>query len=564
MATKPTIDGRRYIQLTDNILLEYIYVCDRYTHGDGGNIESDIIGIDENGEFVGTYAKSDVMHSCLMKSKYLNELYFCDSDEVMGYDGNGELVHLSNNKFRDTILPVNVGSTKWVQCLKHNGGYFTKYDDYWTDGALVNGEEDVKISGYAKAEYVVYDIVRVWIQSGYVSGYDGWVLNTFTKDSKNRYINLACKVFMNTDTYKQASEPLWFNDKVYNNYIEWRQPSVAQLSRIGGSDSIIKNEWGGDNHSPYDKSHPCEGTLPYFLTRGDGFGNNPYIGFELFGIGGTYTTDTYGFDCRITTMLTSSMLPNRELNDNIVVKIGEDSDEGDFIKMYGYFVQDNNQKYEPYSLYEWLRDYGNGEFTFVHQVTVTENYVDPNSNEVGSYTHTPLSYIQTWEQLRELDDLNLDPLIYFRPILKYTAYMLNENCGAKVGYVLRIMNHRDGTSIIKTASYNIINPKRYGAHLQSIDMNGVNNLHIYNRIEVVGGVQVNSNVNPVGNNMNNSVVVKKFVTSSFIDRRNIKVSISPVNIADVKDSDKVPNKDFTVSSSIVPADGNVSRIRKKV
>ena len=81
-------------------------------------------------------------------------------------------------------------------------------------------------------------------------------------------------------------------------------------------------------------------------------------------------------------------------------------------------------------------------------------------------------------------------------------------------------------------------------------MNGVNNLHIYNRIEIVGGVQVNGGVtNPIGNNESSKVKVNKFVTSSFIDRRNVKVSISPVNIADVK-SDADKKKDLTSGLSV--------------
>ena len=81
-------------------------------------------------------------------------------------------------------------------------------------------------------------------------------------------------------------------------------------------------------------------------------------------------------------------------------------------------------------------------------------------------------------------------------------------------------------------------------------MNGVNNLHIYNRIEIVGGVQVNGGVtNPIGNNESSKVKVNKFVTSSFIDRRNVKVSISPVNIADVK-SDADKKKDLVSGLSV--------------
>ena len=567
MAKKPTIDGRKYVQLTDNILLEYIYVCDRYsmsddetTTEDNGGIMNDLLGIDDNGEFVGTYAHTEherrsTYGSCLAGSKHTGELYFCNTENIREW---------TNNVLKDMILPANSGQTKWVECKPLDGKYYTEYDGYWswgTDGdtiphRIINGEDDILLTEFDNDEYIVYDIVRVWFQSGYVSGYDGWVLNTFTKDSKNRYVNLACKVFMNTDTFKMASEPLWFNDRIYNNYVEWRQPSVAQMSMTGWSDSIVASKWAEkpSEHSTgraYDRSNPPEHTLPWYLTRGDGFNNNPYIGFELFGIGGTYTTDTYGYPCRVASLLTSSMIPNRALNDNIIARVSEDTSNGDYIELYGYYIKDNVQKYDPYSLYEWLRDYGVGRFTFVHQVTVTENYVDTDTNEVVSYTHTPLSYIQTWDELTELDEINdPNPCIRFRPILEHTEGMLNGNCGATVRYVLRIMNDRDSTSIIKTASYSIINPKRYGKHLESIDMNGVNNLHIYNRIEIVGGVQVNGGVtNPIGNNESSKVKVNKFVTSSFIDRRNVKVSISPVNIADVK-SDADKKKDLVSGLSV--------------
>ena len=549
MAKKPTIDGRKYVQLTDNVLLEYIYVCDRYSAGDdetttedNGSIMDDLIGIDANGEFVGTYAKSEheslgTYGSCLAGNKYTGELYFCNTENIEEW---------TKNTLSTMTLPANTGQTKWVECKKKNGKYYTEYDNYWswgTDGdtiphRLISGDSDIRLTEFAHDEYIVYDIVRVWFQSGYVSGYDGWVLNAFTKDKRNRYVNLACKVLMNTDSLKVASDPLWFNDRLYNNYIEWRQPSVAQMSMVGWSDSIVASGWAekptehSEGHA-YDKGNPPEYTLPWYLTRGDGFGSNPYIGFELFGIGGTYTEDTYGYPCRVTSLLTSSMIPNRQLNDNIIARVGEDTDNGDYIELYGYYIKDNVQKYEPFSLYEWLRDYGAGEFTFVHQIVVTENCVDVTDNSVVSYTHTPISYIQTWDELTELGERNIDPRIRFRPILEHTGEMLNDNCGATVSYVLRIMNHRDNTSIIKTASYSIIDPKRYGLRLNSVDMEGVNNLHIYNRIEVVDGVQVNGgSTNPIGEGNASRVVVNKFVTSSFIDRRNIKVSVSPVGIAD--------------------------------
>lgn len=80
-------------------------------------------------------------------------------------------------------------------------------------------------------------------------------------------------------------------------------------------------------------------------------------------------------------------------------------------------------------------------------------------------------------------------------------------------------------------------------------MNGVNNLHIYNRVEITGGVQVGGVMNPIGKDGANSVVVKKYLTSAFIDRRNIKVAISPVSISEVKAA--ANNQNVTRSMDVI-------------
>lgn len=514
MPSKPTIDGKKYIQLTDHILLEYTYVVDRYAQGQV--INNDLIAY-VDGERVGTYGKSDVHKYGILTNGYVNEPYFvntvfCDAE--------------TENNVGTTVLPINKSCTKWVSTSEKdsNGSRYSVYDSKW--GNIVADEYDIIVTPVTAGggpEYVVYDIVRVYFQGGYNSEYDGFIFNVFGKNSNGFYYNLACKLFKNTDSYSICPTPVWYADKVYTNYVEFRVPSIAQLSRRTGQTPSIAGNWG----SGYDPLTPPADTLPYWLTRGQGFYDNPSIGFDLHGVDGTETQ--HGFTVYKTVPLISTLFPNQEMNDSIVTSVW-DADDGDYIQFYVYYEKDlSDAKHEPFSLYDHLSDFGNT-FTLVHQVAVTERYeVD---NNVVTENQLPVTYIQTWENLYEMKENHQSPVIVYRPVLYHTSSLV----GATVTYTVRITNNRDNTSIIKTSTYDIPNPRRYGKNLIGLNLNNATKVHVYNRIEQTRNVVMNTTTNPIGPISDNQSVIKvnKFVTSSFIDRRNIKVRVSPVKIENVE------------------------------
>ena len=61
--------------------------------------------------------------------------------------------------------------------------------------------------------------------------------------------------------------------------------------------------------------------------------------------------------------------------------------------------------------------------------------------------------------------------------------------------------------------------------------------HIYNRVEVGAKINVSTINRPIGAVTNSDtpiIQVNKYVTSSFIDRRNIRVRVSPVTVENIE------------------------------
>jgi len=523
--TKPTENGVKYLQLTDSILMEYVYVCDRYVSNSGTDLDGDTLAVDENGDFMNTYGHSPVSTYRIAKNEYVDELYFMN-DELSSA--------LTNNSMRNTVLPVRKDQTKWVATNRVNGKYYSKYDTKWADIDPISGEMSInRIPTAPYGEYVPYDIVRFYFQSGYHSEYDGFIFNLYTRNRNNEYVNLLCAMHENYGNFRMLSEPFWFADKLYTNYIEYRVPSTAYLSSdaIGGNTpSMEMNRWGGSGN--YDKTNPDPETLPYFLTHSIGFYNNPAIGIDLHAVTG-YEMDR-GFRVYKSLMLTSTLFPNKDSYERLMA-VARPASDGDYYKLYAYYENDlSNPIYDEMSLYEYLKQYRNT-FTVVHIITVSETYTDDANNTVTD-TQPPMTYIQSWENLESMYEANESPEILFRPVLKHTSRMLSDGDGARIRYVVRITNDRDNTTIIKNTSCSIIRPRRFGLNMVNANINSMNDVRVYNRVESGPVLNVTTVTRPLGSVSSEQapVQVNTYVTSSFIDRRNIKIRVSPVRIEEVE------------------------------
>ena len=103
---------------------------------------------------------------------------------------------------------------------------------------------------------------------------------------------------------------------------------------------------------------------------------------------------------------------------------------------------------------------------------------------------------------------------------------------------MRLISNKDGTSIIKGGTCEITNARRFGPHMVSANIYS-NDVHVYNRIEAAPTLNITEVVSPIGAPKTTgaatpTIQVNKYVTSSFIDRRNIRVSVSPVKVEKVE------------------------------
>ena len=543
--SKPTISGKKYIQLTDNILLEYSFVADRFNNTD--SIDEDVLSyidqtVDVNNLIdYNTYGKSSKnlvatnnTNYIIARNGYTGEQYFINYN-------NCETT--TNNVRRNCILPIKKDVSQWVRIADESGGDYSTVDNKWCESVLdVFSPEDTSTIA---DEYIPYDIVRIYFQSGYHTEYDGFVFNIYTKDMTNKYINLLSAIHENrdVDNVKIMSEPMWFADKIYTTYIEYRIPSTAYLSSdaIGGNTASMDVNYGQGNI--YSRTNPPFGSMANLLTHGNGFYANPAIGIDVHAIIGY--SQKREFKIYKTRNIVSTLFPNKDTYDKLFACV-RNADDGDYFKIYGYYENDpTNPIYDFNSLYEYLSRF-NGTFTITHIISVTENWFDPETNKTKTKVHAPMTYIQTWENLEEMYD-TISPEISYRPVLGNTANMLNQGYGATINYTLRIISNRDNTSIIKSGSCSILNPRRFGKSISVTTINNVSDIHVYNRVSNVTGLSINAVTSPIGapsgtNNINGvnqssqntSVVhVNRCVTSSFIDRRNIRVSVSPVRIDNV-------------------------------
>ena len=499
---------RKYIQLTDHILLEYVYV-----NGVSGEYEE--LNYDYNArQFTGncgtlSSSTSDTTHTnyCVVKNGYLNERFLINasSDDWK-----------TNNSFGTTVLPANRQCTKWVGFETVNNNFYSTRDTKWcnyVDGTPFESDTECT-ANYTGDDKVVYDVARVYFQSGYNPEYDGFVFNFFSKNKRGVYYNLLCKLFKNTDSYLIESEPIWYADKIYTNYIEFRIPSVECLYNLYED---------GNPHTPSNpETEPLNNPMWYNLAENPGISKNSTIGIELYGVVGEETS--YGYTVYKTNSVISTIFPNKNAEDGIVTVINQDL-ENYCIEFCSYFDEPSD---DDYSLINYLETFGNT-FTFVHQINVTETYQDENNQEVV-YEHNPVTFIQTWDMLMQMKDESKTPFVSYRPILEHDGT-------ASVTYILRITNNRDNTTIIKEISEDIINTGMYGKIRVSLPVNtSVLPIKVYNRIENTNSVVLTGTTNPIGPVINNntSIRVNKYVVSSFIDRRNIKVRVSPVKIDNVE------------------------------
>tara|TARA_R110000765_G_scaffold268177_1_gene367191 strand:+ start:648 stop:2024 length:1377 start_codon:yes stop_codon:yes gene_type:complete len=269
------MESSRFIQLSDQILIEYIYTS-----------QSVPTTFD-----TGTYPIE------LMRDANTKGTYFFNTDTVnatMGNDRDGAAVSNNKNKTQYVSLNTSIG---------------VPYNDYSPD--LTDSANLLQTFNPNLA--VAYDKVKVHFIAGFsFQGFDGIVFEVLAPKRNSVMMNLASINFLKTDTPSFSAEPLLIADKLYATYIEWRVPSLFYMNNL--FDATDANG------------------LAYKITEGEGFLATPPITLRASGIYQTVIENAYSFYNM--EEINSASILNRDEYDNLYAQVIQ-STNGDYFEISG-------------------------------------------------------------------------------------------------------------------------------------------------------------------------------------------------------------------------------------
>jgi len=269
------MESSRFIQISDQILIEYVYTS----------------------QSVPTTFDTAAYPIELMRDANTKGTYFFNTDTVnptMGNDRDGSAVSNNKNKTQFVSLDTSVG---------------VPYNDYsldLTDSANL-------LQTFTPDLDVAYDKVRVHFVAGFsFQEFDGIVFETLAPRRDGVMMNLSAINFLKTDTPTFNPDPLLIADKLYATYIEWRVPSLFYMNNI------------------FDSADP--NGLAYKITEGQGFLGTPPITLKATGIYQTIVENSYSF--YEMQEINSVSILNRDIYDNLYAQVIQ-STNGDYFELSG-------------------------------------------------------------------------------------------------------------------------------------------------------------------------------------------------------------------------------------
>ena len=269
------MESSRFIQLTEQILIEYVYTS----------------------QSAPTTFNTANYPIELMRNTLTKGTYFFNTDTVnatMGNDRNGSAV--SNNKTKTQYVSLNTSI----------GVNYNDTVSFLTDDVNL-------LQTFSPALNVEYDKVKVHFISGFsFEDFDGIVFEVLAPRRDGSMMNLSSINFLKTDTPTLTAEPLLIADKLYATYIEWRVPSLYFMNN-----SFTSSDPNG---------------LAYKITETQGFLGTPPITLKATGIYQTVVENGYSFyDMQ---EIDSVSILNRDQYDNVFAQVIQ-STNGDYFELSG-------------------------------------------------------------------------------------------------------------------------------------------------------------------------------------------------------------------------------------
>ena len=458
-------DSTKYFQLTPEILVEYNY-NDINSANDQSGEANHIIDLGD------TKTKAEIIHNG-----------FCSTSTFL----------LSQDK-KHFVLPINKSESRFIQY--YNGRRELTYGHSDFNSTLVSQSS----RNDDKSDDILIDTFKLHFTSkNYFGDYDGFIISVTVYDKIKNKVGLLSYYIKRTDNIKLNDSPVLINQKLYTTYLEFTIPSVSALvhsvelkEELPGEDNLVRKLF----------SHQIMDNTPIIMN--------------IYGVKSTYKDNNYEY--YNTEKINSIFIPIVDKSNHIEVKV-EKATDGDYFVIHP--VVDNNRVSFSDYIYN-LSDGHPEQYIVFYELKVVE-YPVANTRSIEKTTHREQYIINAGQNDNENSDINIDSIMYFRPVLRYSGL----NVTFRIDVNMSIINTLDNTTIIKNSSLSVSgeDAKKYGKRMNRIYLGEIPaQINVYNKkpdIDTDGVKITNSSSNVKIENHQHSVI-------GFIECANVGVSIEQV------------------------------------
>jgi hypothetical protein len=386
---------------------------------------------------------------------------------------NAQATMLTGNVLDYSAVRLGRESTKW--------GYL----DIDTVTPIIQIDPNIKLTDLTSTlvPTINYDRVRLHFVSGFdFPGIDGIVVEI--KWNEWDINGIGGKDFISaSQVYIKGEEriefntiPLFVGDRLYDRYIEFSIPSLADVNFDFWNSPTAANTFGYQytfNNVGFLQDSQISATLYEINTTTIERGNRYFI------TGESYTTSFNASDLY-----------------SYINAVIQENPEFDYIEYYptwnGQFLED----------YINLLNTGGGEWVVVNQLELYE--------QLGN------TFVKTFS-MTSLQDTAFNAPAAYRPIIRNASLALSYT----VEYTMRLLNKVNGQEIIRKATFTSTDSKKYGPLLQKINvLEGFRPVKVYNRIVNTSDDTIKASVQYIGTP---TVMTQNVYVNSYYDVNYISV-----------------------------------------
>ena len=471
------LNSTKYFQLTPSILVEYNYHSVNSAYNQSGAADDHIIdmGLSETGEKTG----------------------FTSYVVYNGYDSTRSFVFYGDENM--LVLPINKSESKFIKCVSDNTAVWE-----WSDFTHNPISQD---TGTQDTDDILCDNFKLHFTSkNYFGDYEGIIIRMYIYDKIKNKIGLLSYIINKNDDMKLNDNPMLINQKLYTTYINFLIPNINALV------NTIKSVSNGEVIEK--EVLPGEELLRTALSPRYKIMDNTPIVMDIYGVKSSNKNN--GIEYYTTEKINTIYIPLIDKSNRLSIEVKE-AEDGDYFKIYPV-VDDGKVSFSDY-LYT-ISD-GRPEIYIVfHELMLIEHFT--NLNAVQNETTHREQYIVNVSSLdNEINEDELDKIMYFRPVLRHAA----KDVSFTISVQTKIINTLDNTTTLKRGTLTYDNPKKYGKKMNKIYLGDVPaQVNVYNKkpdIDIDGVKITNGSSNVKIENHQHSII-------GFIECANVGVSIEQV------------------------------------